>query len=106
MGLRRSDLTMKGSTLCECCCGPIRTILLAFLKKGGPISLNSLMIVNTKLTWNEDCDGGHPSCSYGAPVYGYSLGFGQVRQFQCPAHREAACGCGFPLTSLHAAHTA
>ena len=80
--------------------------LLAFLKKGGPISLNSLMIVNTKLTWNEDCDGGHPSCSYGAPVYGYSLGFGQVRQFQCPAHREAACGCGFPLTSLHAAHTA
>lgn len=81
MDVRRGlpDLTMKGSTLCECCCGVIRTFLITFLKKGGPISLNSLMIINTKLTWNEDCVAGYPSCASGSRVYGYSLGFGQVR---------------------------
>ena len=66
-------LTMRGSTLCDCCPGCIRSLLLAFLKKGGPIALNSLMIINTKLAWNEGGVAGTPS-----HVYGYSLGFGQL----------------------------
>ena len=32
--------------------------MIKILKIGGPVSLNSLMIVNTKLTWNE---GGEPA---------------------------------------------
>lgn len=66
-------LTMRGSQLCDCCPGCIRTCLLTFLKKGGPIALNSLMIINTKLGWNEGGKDGVAS-----HVYGYSLGFGQL----------------------------
>jgi hypothetical protein len=47
--------------------------LLTFLTKFGPIALNSLMIINTKLSWNEGGKEGTPS-----HVYGYSLGFGNL----------------------------
>lgn len=66
-------LTMRGSQLCDCCPGCVRTCLLTFLKKGGPIALNSLMIINTKMAWNEGGENGVAS-----HVYGYSLGFGQL----------------------------
>ena len=66
-------LTMKDSQLCDCCPGCIRTCLITFLKKGGPIALNSLMIINTKMGWNEGGENGVAS-----HVYGYSLGFGQL----------------------------
>jgi len=66
-------LTMRGSQLCDCCPGCIRTCLLTFLKKGGPIALNSLMIINTKMAWQEGGKNGVAS-----HVYGYSLGFGQL----------------------------
>ena len=66
-------LTMRNSTLCNCCPGCVRSCLLTFLKKGGPFALNSLMIINTKLGWNEGGEDGIPK-----HVYGYSLGFGQL----------------------------
>ena len=66
-------LTMRDSTLCNCCPGCVRSCLLTFLKKGGPFALNSLMIINTKLGWNEGGAEGVPG-----HVYGYSLGFGQL----------------------------
>lgn len=66
-------LTMRGSTLCDCCPGCVRSCLLTFLKKGGPFALNSLMIINTKMGWNEGGEDGTPG-----HVYGYSLGFGQL----------------------------
>jgi hypothetical protein len=66
-------LTMRGSKLCDCCPGCVRSCLLAFLKKGGPFALNSLMIINTKMGWNEGGEDGTPG-----HVYGYSLGFGQL----------------------------
>ena len=90
-------LTLKGSMLCECClpkkrdgsrrfCGgaPIlRAFMIKILKIGGPVSLNSLMIVNTKLVWNE---GGEPAAQESnfypddtpSNVFGYSVGFGQI----------------------------
>ena len=69
-------LTMRGSQLCDCCPGCIRTCLLTFLKKGGPIALNSLMIINTKMAWQEGGKNGVPS-----HMYGYSLGFSQLELF-------------------------
>ena len=74
-------LTMRGSKLCDCCPGCCRALLLGFLKKGGPVSLNSLMIVNTKLTWNEGGKKAPPNAPWPTTpdhVYGYSLGFGQL----------------------------
>ena len=43
-----ADLTMRGSSLCDCCPGCCRSFMLGFLKKGGPVSLNSLMIISTR----------------------------------------------------------
>ena len=58
------QLTRSDSALCSCCCGPCKKFMLGYLKKGGPVSLNALMIINTKLTWDEN-------------LGGYSLGLGQ-----------------------------
>ena len=65
MGARLAlhQLTKSDSTLCSCCCGMCKKFLLIYLKKGGPLSLNALMIINTKLTWDEDFKG-----------YGFAMG--------------------------------
>ena len=58
------QLTKADSTMCSCCPGCMKKFLLLFLKKGGPVSLNALMVLNTKLQWDDD-------------VKGYGLGVGQ-----------------------------
>jgi len=76
-------LTMRGSTLCMCCSPILRKFAVKFLRFGAPIFLNSLMIVNTRLVWNE---GGKPSAvgsdfypgDTPSNVYGYSVGFSHV----------------------------
>lgn len=60
-----SSRAARSELLCDAL--PTRTprrYAILFLKKGGPISLNALMIVNTKLRWDES-------------VFGYGLGLGQ-----------------------------
>ena len=58
------NLTKADSTMCSCCPGCMKKFLLFFLKKGGPVSLNALMVLNTKLKWDDD-------------LKGYSIGVGQ-----------------------------
>ncbi|EOD29738.1 hypothetical protein EMIHUDRAFT_233657 [Emiliania huxleyi CCMP1516] len=69
-------LTMRDSQLCDCCPGCIRTGLRICLKMGAPVALNSLMIVNTKMAWQEGGKNGVPS-----HVYGYRLGFSTLELF-------------------------